>query len=126
VKNINKEAEFVSDLKRIEIVFNNLISNAIKYHNIHQDFPLIKITITQNYKEAIIEISDNGIGVESNHIEHIFNMFYRASSNSNGSGLGLYIVKDAISKLKGSIDVNSEIGKGTNFRITIPNYYIQN
>jgi PAS domain S-box-containing protein len=125
VKNINKEAEFVSDLKRIEIVFNNLISNAIKYHNIHQDFPFIKISITQNYKEALIEISDNGIGVESNHIEHIFNMFYRASSNSKGSGLGLYIVKDAISKLKGKIDVSSEIGKGTSFKIIIPNYYIQ-
>ena len=126
VKNINKEAEFVSDLKRIEIVFNNLISNAIKYHNIQQDAPFISISITQNYKEAIIEISDNGMGVESNHIEHIFNMFYRASSNSKGSGLGLYIVKDAIGKLKGNIEVSSEIGKGTSFKITIPNYYIQN
>ena len=125
IKNINTEAVFVSDSKRIEIIFNNLISNAIKYHNIHQDMPFIKIEIEQNYKEAIIKISDNGIGIENHHIENLFNMFYRASANSKGSGLGLYIVKDAVTKLKGKIELTSVFGKGTSFSINIPNYYIQ-
>lgn len=126
IKEINITSKFVSDIQRIEIVFNNLISNAIKYHNIHQDQPLIKIKINQNYKEAIIEISDNGLGIEEMHIEHIFNMFYRASSVSKGSGLGLYIVKDAISKLKGKIELKTEFGKGTTFTITLPNFFIEN
>ena len=125
IKNIKQESVFVSDLNRIEIIFNNLFSNAIKYHNILQDVPFIKIEIYQNYIEAIIKVSDNGIGIENHHIENLFNMFYRASANSKGSGLGLYIVKDAVTKLKGKIELTSVFGKGTSFSINIPNYYIQ-
>lgn len=121
IKEISKTAPFISDAKRLEIIFHNLISNAMKYHNINQELPFIKISIVQNAKEAIILVADNGLGIEQNHIEHIFNMFYRASTDSKGSGLGLYIVKDAVSKLKGTISLESEKGKGSIFKVTIPN-----
>lgn len=121
IKEISKTAPFISDAKRLEIIFHNLISNAMKYHNINQELPFIKISIAQNEKEAIILIADNGLGIEHNHIEHIFNMFYRASTDSKGSGLGLYIVKDAVNKLKGKISLESDKGKGTIFKLTIPN-----
>ncbi|TAF63863.1 MAG: ATP-binding protein [Cytophagales bacterium] len=69
----------------------------------------------------MIEISDNGQGISEEHVNKIFDMFYRASLNSEGSGLGLYIVKEAIKILKGSITVQSELGSGTVFTIELPN-----
>ncbi len=71
--------------------------------------------------EALIIIDDNGIGIEAKHQDKIFNMFYRATNFQPGSGLGLYIVKETLDKLKGSITVESELGVGTKFSIKIPN-----
>ncbi len=68
-----------------------------------------------------IEVSDNGIGVESALVPRIFEMFFRASDRSDGSGLGLYIVRNAIERLSGTIDVHSEAGVGTRFTIRVPN-----
>ena len=77
------------------------------------------ISIDEN--EAIVESTDNGLGINSQNLEKIFNSFYRGNQDSTGSGLGLFIVKETIEKLNGSIDVNSEIGKGTSFYLKIPN-----
>ena len=69
----------------------------------------------------MIRVSDNGIGIRAIHLDKIFNMFYRASENSKGSGLGLYITREAVSKLGGTISVQSEYGKYITFEIDIPN-----
>lgn len=122
-KNIRIQAEspFYTDSKRVSIVLNNLLSNAINYHNIRKLNPFINIEATITDKEAKIEVSDNGLGIAHEHLGKIFDMFYRASYDSKGSGLGLYIVKETIQKLGGKISVHSELGEGTKFTIIIPN-----
>jgi signal transduction histidine kinase len=118
VKNIHQASKFYTDSKRLTIVLNNLISNAIRYSSSLQ--PYVQISIEANEENAIIEISDNGVGIAGEHIDKIFNMFYRASQSKSGSGLGLYIVKETIQKLKGSVEVYSQLDKGSTFIIRIP------
>lgn len=119
--NINNEAPFVSDKQRVGIVLNNLISNAIRYHNPKADNPFVHINVHSNTTGTSILVKDNGVGVKKELHEKIFDMFYRVSQNSEGSGLGLYIVKETIEKLNGRIEVASELEVGTEFNIHIPN-----
>ncbi len=119
--NINNSTSFCSDKGRIEIVLNNLISNAIRYQNPDTKIPLVNVTVDTSDTETNIIVKDNGIGINKENQEKIFDMFYRVSEKSAGSGLGLYIVKETIDKLKGSIRVESELGKGTTFTIHLPN-----
>ncbi|MFM8912088.1 MAG: sensor histidine kinase, partial [Flammeovirgaceae bacterium] len=85
--------EVITDKARLKVVLNNLIANALKYHDKHKDKPLIEVGAQAQGGWFQIEVADNGIGIESAHIGNIFDMFYRASEKSTGSGLGLYIVK---------------------------------
>lgn len=112
---------FYSDRWRLAEIFRNLISNAIKYRRMDIDQPMVKVTVRINETEADISFSDNGIGIEPDKLLNIFEMFYRASTQSDGSGLGLYIVKNAVEKLGGQIDVFSRPLQGTEFKIIIPN-----
>ncbi len=107
ILNIDKECPFISDLGRVVVIMNNLISNGIKYGDISKPNPYLKINITINIKEAIIVVEDNGIGIEAEFLNKVFNMFYRATEKSEGSGLGLYIVKEIVDKLNGNISVIS-------------------
>jgi signal transduction histidine kinase len=75
-------------------------------------------------KSAKIIFEDNGIGIEEEYLDKIFKMFYRATEESEGSGIGLYIVQQAIEKLHGTVDVTSRKGAGTKFVLTIPNMLI--
>ncbi|MDW8297080.1 MAG: PAS domain-containing sensor histidine kinase [Raineya sp.] len=119
---IQAQAPFYTDKKRLSVILNNLLSNAINYHNIRKLNPFINIEATITEKEAKIEITDNGLGIAHEHLGKIFDMFYRASYDSKGSGLGLYIVKETIQKLGGKISVHSELGEGTRFTLIIPNH----
>jgi len=113
--------DFYSDLWRIKEIFRNLISNAIKYRNQKLDRSVIRINIEVTPTRAKIVFSDNGVGINQDQISNIFDMFYRASEVSDGSGLGLYIVKNAIEKLNGTIEVESQPNVGTTFTIVLPN-----
>jgi len=119
--NVSNGVLFLSDKRRLGVVLNNLISNSIRYQNPEADIPYIDINVHVSASEVSIKIKDNGIGISKEHQPKIFDMFYRVSENSVGSGLGLYIVKETIDKLKGQINVESEEGKGTIFNISIPN-----
>ncbi len=112
---------FHSDKSRVTIILNNLISNAIRYHQPDVPDPFIEIGITISEHAATIIIKDNGIGIDKVHQQKIFEMFYRVSTKSVGSGLGLYIVKETMEKLGGTIQLTSEPGKGTEFKLNIPN-----
>jgi signal transduction histidine kinase len=70
-----------------------------------------------------MEFTDNGIGIDKAYISKVFDMFFRATQNNDGAGLGLYIVREAVEKLKGEIVIESEIGIGTSFKIQVPNLY---
>ena len=80
----------------------------------------MEITVKANSEECLISISDNGIGIQQENLPHIFEMFYRATDSSSGSGIGLYIVKNAIEKLEGKIEIESYYGEGTTFTIWLP------
>jgi signal transduction histidine kinase len=115
---------FVSDLFRLKIICNNLISNAIKYSSMSKKTPCILIKIVVNEREALFDFVDNGVGIAKENTSKVFDMFFRASSGSKGSGLGLYIVKEIVQKLKGDITVKSKLGEGTTFTVVLPNKHI--
>jgi PAS domain S-box-containing protein len=116
-----QEGEFLSDPWRIGEIFRNLISNAIKYRKINGESCMISVNVDLNSDRARIVFKDNGIGIGAENLNKIFEMFYRASEQSEGSGLGLYIVKNAVEKLAGQVNVESQPGVGTTFVITLPN-----
>src|SRR6185436_5174422 len=96
-------------------------SNAIKYRRMDIEAPNVRVKVKVTRSHADISFSDNGIGIEPDKLLNIFDMFYRASTQSEGSGLGLYIVKNAVEKLAGQIDVFSHPLQGTEFKIILPN-----
>jgi signal transduction histidine kinase len=117
---------FFNDPWRLGEIFRNLISNAIKYRKKDFDNPQINVQIHTTEQQCHIRFSDNGIGIAESELDKIFNMFYRASEQSEGSGIGLYIVKNAVEKLNGRISVSSSLGFGTTFEIWLPNLRQQN
>jgi PAS domain S-box-containing protein len=129
-ENVNKDVkiearDFKSDPWRIGEIFRNLVSNAIKYRKLGADRTDIVIRIDQDdVGRCTIVFKDNGIGVSKENLDKIFEMFYRASAQSDGSGLGLYIVKNAIDKLGGTVTVESALGTGTTFKIILPNQHV--
>jgi signal transduction histidine kinase len=118
---ITSDIPVYSDTNRLITILNNLISNAIRYQNYQIPNPFVCIKIDTSDTETRIAIQDNGIGIDKESHPKIFEMFYRVSRESVGSGLGLYIVKEAVNKLNGDIKLQSEIGLGTTFFIKIPN-----
>ena len=104
----------------MRIVLNNLIGNALKYHrnSMHQYID-IKVKYLPHHSVQF-SIEDNGQGIAENQVSRIFDMFYRATSNSEGSGLGLYIVKSMIEKMNGKVEVISTLNSGSKFIITLP------
>ncbi|MBS1486985.1 MAG: GHKL domain-containing protein [Bacteroidetes bacterium] len=117
---VQNEGAFYTDRKRLTIILNNLISNALKYANLYAEHPFIEVTVASNPHTARIVVKDNGIGISQEHIDHIFKMFYRANEQSRGSGLGLYIVKEVADKIGGSVSVTSKHGEGSVFTVTLP------
>lgn len=111
-----------TDVKRLAIIFNNLISNAIKYRDPAKNKNVINIWINVNKFEIVISFKDNGIGIPPRHVDNVCDMFYRATDRSDGAGLGLYIVKETVQKLKGKITISSKEGEGTEFFIQVPNF----
>jgi len=108
------------DRARIMTLFNNLISNAIKYHNPAEEKPFVNVKVVASSQYARITIEDNGIGIAKDRQGRIFEMFYRAHDYSKGSGLGLYIVKEVVDKLNGTVRVTSTPFKGTTFTLVLP------
>jgi PAS domain S-box-containing protein len=93
---VDPEHIISTDMGRLKIILNNLIGNAIKYHNLNQDQPWIRIYSEMDEKEICILVQDNGPGIDQELQDRVFEMFYRASSTSDGSGLGLYIANEII------------------------------
>jgi PAS domain S-box-containing protein len=113
--------DFYSDPWRISEIFRNLISNAIKYRQTEGVESEVNIKVHVDHLRAEITFADNGIGIDEANLNKIFEMFYRATEQSDGSGIGLYIVKNAVDKLGGQINVSSRPGQGTRFHIILPN-----
>jgi PAS domain S-box-containing protein len=119
--NVGGSSDFYSDSIRVKTIVTNILSNAIKYSDPKKREPFIRINVLLDEDFCQIRIEDNGIGIEQQYVDKIFDLFFRATDRSQGTGLGLFIVKDTIQKLKGTIEVHSTLGQGTTFLIGIPN-----
>ncbi|MBS1977476.1 MAG: HAMP domain-containing histidine kinase [Bacteroidetes bacterium] len=109
----------VTDKRRLKIILSNLISNALKYArkgNLHQ----VQVSYWKDPDKWWLKVSDNGTGIPEEYRPRIFDMFFRASNQSEGSGLGLYIVKESLEKLNGTIYMESRVGSGSSFTIGLP------
>jgi signal transduction histidine kinase len=118
VVNVKQNKPFFSDRWRLKIMLNNIISNSIRYRNGKDPVVEVNVDVTDDF--ALVEIQDNGKGIAQEHLGNVCRMFYRATDDGAGSGLGLYIVKETIDKLNGTLKIDSEEGKGTTVRIQIP------
>jgi len=114
------DLEINSDRGRLKVILNNLVGNSLKYNDAGKDEKLVEIKTSHQNDWVVIQVNDNGIGIAEEHQPKIFDMFYRATERSKGSGLGLYIAKETIEKLGGKISLTSEVGQGTNFSVAIP------
>ncbi|MDB5086083.1 MAG: hypothetical protein JWR09_77 [Mucilaginibacter sp.] len=124
-----KKVKFLSELEVWEIkcnitnlktVFNNLISNAIKYADFSKPEQWIKVRSYKNDKRCVIEIEDNGIGIKPDQRGSIFNKYFKSGINKKSTGLGLYFTKQAIEDMNGTITVRSLLGGGTSFIVSLP------
>lgn len=112
---------FLTDGIRMKTILRNLISNSFKYYDTNQANSFLKIDVRVSSSHVAIQLIDNGIGIEWVCKDRVWEMFYRATTRSTGTGLGLYIVKSMVEKLKGSISLESTINSGTTFLLIIPN-----
>lgn len=118
--NLAEKISFLTDPNRLKVILNNLTSNAYKYHRLDQPDPHIIFHAHKTQHQVVINITDNGVGIPKDYHQRIFDMFFRASVQSEGSGLGLYIVQETLQKLNGTIRVESTSGLGSTFTVTLP------
>jgi signal transduction histidine kinase len=119
---VNDSHAFYSDPQRLSIILENLISNAMKFRDELRADKFIRILATVHPKYLDLRVEDNGIGISREYHEKIFNMFFRLSNQKAGSGIGLYIVKETVEKLEGSIKVSSDPLVMTCFSLQLKNF----
>jgi len=107
------------DPYRLEIILVNLISNAIKYRSTERT-PKIVVRSKQKANRWLLTVQDNGQGIASEDQKNLFHMFFKASSQAQGSGLGLYILRETVQSLDGEVEVYSRLDLGTQFTIALP------
>ena len=127
LKNINVEMNvkqsigFYSDKAKLLTIISNIINNSIKYCDTKKEEKSIRITFNVNEFEAYLSITDNGIGMSEDMVSRIFDLNFQADKNaSSGSGVGLHLVQKALQSINGSVKIESTLGVGTVFIVTIP------
>ena len=119
IVDIADDIQVPMDKNLVNRALENIFSNAVRYS---KDGDAISIKCTQETDFVIISISDSGVGISEKDLEHIFDIFYRSSTSrrEQGLGIGLSVVKTIIETHGWKVDVDSELGKGTSFFITVP------
>jgi len=107
------------DENRLRVILTNLISNAIQFNNPEQPDPEVTVRMNRVDKRLVIHVEDNGIGIESDKLPIIFEMFHRSPGNSPGSGIGLYITRQTVQRMGGTISAISDPGKGSRFTVVL-------
>ena len=120
ILDIEGSTHLESDRSRLNTVLKNVIGNSVKYKKTNSNDCFVSLSLKRLDGFAVIAISDNGEGISEKSIPRVFEMFYRGTSSSVGTGLGLYITKEILNKLKGTISASSELGIGTTITIKIP------
>lgn len=124
--NYSDNATLFLDTLRVRTILSNILSNAVKYSDSKKESSFIRIDAQVNYETLSVTISDNGIGIAEENLDKIFEIFYRATTEASGTGLGLHIVKDTIARLNGKIEVKSKLSEGTQFKVLLPNLAFSN
>ncbi|WP_207591734.1 MEDS domain-containing protein [Halomontanus rarus] len=108
------------DANQLEQLFSNLVSNAIKYSG--EEPPRVEVAADRQGDRAVFSVADNGIGIESEYVDQIFEVFTRLHSNDEyrGTGIGLALCRKIVNHHGGDIWVDSELGEGTTFHFTLP------
>jgi PAS domain S-box-containing protein len=117
---MNLSEPILADAFRLKIICMNLVSNAIRYHSRMIENPFVAIHVEKKGDFIFLQVADNGIGMTSETVTRVFEMYYRGSDLSNGSGLGMYIVKEMVARIGGQVQVQSELGVGTTIEVTFP------
>jgi signal transduction histidine kinase len=112
--------EIESDGLKLQVILNNLVSNSVKYSDRKKEEQWVKVKTYLVKTDAVIEVEDNGLGIRQKDQERIFDKFYMSGDNKQSSGIGLYLVKDAVTQMNGRIEVKSEAGLYSKFIISIP------
>ena len=120
-KDISVKQKFYNDKSLLTSLLQNLLENAIKYRKENISNAFIKITIVDENGGVKIAISYNGIGISDNLQKNVYKMFFRATNQASGSGLGLYTVNHTIKRLGGNITLDSKEKNGTTFTVYLPN-----
>lgn len=116
----DKPAKLISDKIILQSILKNLIENALKYKKSRGKEHCVCISFSKCNNKYRIVLSDNGIGIKNEGISRVFDMFYRGTETSKGSGLGLYMVKNFVEKLGGNVEIFSEYQVGTTFVVDLP------
>ncbi|WP_134087730.1 hybrid sensor histidine kinase/response regulator [Olivibacter sp. XZL3] len=119
--NLHVEEPFRNDEMAIRLILTNLISNAFKYQKKAGESKYVEVDIEVENGVAVFSVRDNGIGIKEHYLTEIFTLFFRASLDEAGSGLGLYNVKNVVEQLGGQISVASTFDVGSTFRVVLPN-----
>lgn len=119
IKEYGEECNVVTDVDRLNVILDNLITNAVLYRKTDDLDSFVQIKTAKTQKGISVEIKDNGQGIAQKHMTRIFDMFYRANVESEGSGLGLYMVKEAVNDINSEISIQSKVGVGTTFHLLI-------
>jgi signal transduction histidine kinase len=117
-RNIQQDLHFLSEWTLLNAIIQNLIENAIKYSG--ERNPFVRISVFRKGDYVFIVVEDNGQGIPVEHQSRIFEMFYRATHNAAGTGLGLYILKRSVDRLNGTIDMKSTEHEGSKFTVKLP------
>jgi signal transduction histidine kinase len=117
-KNIEDGIRFTSEWTLLNAILQNLIENAVKYST--EESPYVSIRISKEQDHLVIKVQDNGQGIPAEQQPRIFDMFYRATHNASGTGLGLYIMKRSVDRLAGTIEMTSTEGSGSTFIVRLP------
>lgn len=118
--NIDTKTKFEAEWALVNTIMQNLIENGIKYARTENNEPKISISVKQTQDSIEIISTDNGIGMDEDTVSKIFTMFFRVNRKIEGTGLGLHILKRAVERLNGEVSVESKLGEGTTFRVTLP------
>lgn len=118
---IDKEIALLIDVNKFEKIFNNLLSNALKFT---KEGDSIEVTLSENQNSILLRISDTGKGIHPDDLPHIFNRFYQSKQpnapTQGGTGIGLALCRELAHSLDGHIKVESELGQGTIFTLELP------
>jgi PAS domain S-box-containing protein len=116
------EGTLYTDRYRMGIILSNLLSNSFKYKKFWQQpgGAWVEVLLELKGTDALLRVRDNGMGIRDAYVPRVFDMFYRATADKPGSGLGLYIVKETVARLKGKVSLSSELNVGTEVCIELP------